>query len=266
MEPVDENLAMLKNLLGLAEEFCPTLEHVHVVHGAKYYGCHLGPYRTPAREEDPRHIGPNFYYDQQDYLISKAGDWQWSISRPCLVYDFAPQQSRNPVSLIAVYAELSRALGGPLEFPGSDKNYNAIAEAVSASHLAKAIIWIATNDQCANQAFNVTNGDCFRWANLWPEIAKFFQLALGIPRDLTLTEVMSDKPLIWKKIVERKNLKSNSVGSLAQWSFGDFIFGQEWDLLMSTTKLAKTGFTEVVDTRAMLLDYFQQYRAAKIIP
>ena len=60
VEPVDENLAMLKNLLGLAEEFCPTLEHVHVVHGAKYYGCHLGPYRTPAREEDPRHIGPNF--------------------------------------------------------------------------------------------------------------------------------------------------------------------------------------------------------------
>ena len=266
VEPVDENLAMLKNLLGLAKEFCPTLEHVHVVHGAKYYGCHLGSYRTPAREEDPRHIGPNFYYDQQDYLISKAGDWQWSISRPCLVYDFAPQQSRNPVSLIAVYAELSRALGVPLEFPGSDKNYNVLAEAVSASHLAKAIIWIATNDQCANQAFNVTNGDCFRWANLWPEIAKFFQLALGIPRDLTLTEVMSDKPLIWKKIVERKNLKSNSIGSLAQWSFGDFIFAQEWDLLMSTTKLAETGFTEVVDTRAMLLDYFQQYRAAKIIP
>ncbi len=101
---------------------------------------------------------------------------------------------------------------------------------------------------------------------MWPEIAKFFQLALGIPRNLTLAEVMSDKPLIWKKIVERKNLKSNSVGSLAQWSFGDFIFGQEWDLLMSTTKLAETGFTEVVDTRAMLLDYFQQYRAAKIIP
>jgi len=266
VEPVEENLTMLKNLVGLVEESCPTLEHIHAVHGAKYYGCHLGPYRTPAREEDPRHMGPNFYYDQQDYLASRSGEWRWSVSRPCLVYDFAPQQSRNPVSLIAVYAELSRALGIPLEFPGSDKNYNVIAEAVSASHLAKAIIWIATNGQCANQAFNVTNGDCFRWANLWPEIANFFQLPLGIPRGLTLTKVMNDKALIWKNIVESQNLKPNSIDTLAQWSFGDFIFGQDWDLLTSTTKLTAAGFVEVVDTRAMLLDYFQQYRAAKIIP
>ena len=119
-------------------------------------------------------------------------------------------KARNPVSLIAVYAELRRALGIPLEFPGSTKAYNLIAEAVSASYLARAIVWIATNSQCSNQAFNVTNGDCFRWANLWPEIAKFFQLQLGNPRDLRLAAVMGDKQLIWQNIVESKKLRANN--------------------------------------------------------
>jgi hypothetical protein len=41
------------------------------VHGAKWYGMHIGPYRTPAREGDPRHMPPNFYYDQQD-LVSRV--------------------------------------------------------------------------------------------------------------------------------------------------------------------------------------------------
>jgi nucleoside-diphosphate-sugar epimerase len=266
VEPIEENATILRNVVELVDKYAPQLEHVHVVHGAKYYGCHLGPYKTPAREDDPRHIGPNFYYDQQDYLISKSGRWRWSISRPALVYDYAPQQSRNPVSLIAVYAELSRALGLPLEYPGDLLSYSLITEAASASHLARAIAWIATNTQCANQAFNVTNGDCFRWENLWPEIAAFFKLPVGIPRDLNLSQAMIGKDKLWMEMVQGQKLKPNSIESLARWSFGDFMFGQQRDLLMSTTKLAISGFTDVVDTRDMLFKYFEEYRASKIIP
>ena len=266
VEPIEDNITMLKNAVELVDKYAPYLKHVHVVHGAKYYGCHLGPYKTPAREDDPRHIGPNFYYDQQDYLISRSGRWHWSISRPALVYDCAPRQSRNPVSLIAVYAELSRALGLPLEYPGTKVGYSAIAEAVSAAHLGKAIVWMATVDQCADQAFNVTNGDCFRWENLWPEIAAFFDLPVGIPRDLNLSRAMADKEELWADIVQRQKLTPSNIDSLAQWPFGDFMFGQKWDLLMSTTKLAASGFTDIVDTRDMLFEYLEEYRASNIIP
>ena len=41
------------------------LEHVVLITGAKYYGVHLGPSAAPARETNPRHIGPNFYYTQE---------------------------------------------------------------------------------------------------------------------------------------------------------------------------------------------------------
>ena len=265
-EPIESNFSILRHVIELVEKYSPKLEHVHVVHGTKYYGGHLGPFKTPALEDDPRHIGQNFYYDQEDYLVSRSGKWSWSISRPALIYDFAPLQSRNPVSLIAVYGALSRASCMPLAYPGSAASFRRITEGVAACHLAKAIVWIATRKQCANKAFNVTNGDCFRWQNLWPEIAAFFVLPVGHPRNIVLADAMVDKGRVWADIVDGAKLKQNAIEDLASWSFGDYMFNQEWDLLTSTTKLALTGFREVVDSRDMLLGYFNQYRAAKIIP
>jgi hypothetical protein len=32
---------------------------------AKYYGAHLGAFKTPAHGNDPPHIPPNFYYDMR---------------------------------------------------------------------------------------------------------------------------------------------------------------------------------------------------------
>ena len=66
------NTAMLRNLLDAAEAAAPGLEHVHLVEGTKWYGMHLGALATPAREDDPRHMPPNFYYDQQDLLRARA--------------------------------------------------------------------------------------------------------------------------------------------------------------------------------------------------
>ena len=45
-----------------------SLRRVVLVTGTKYYGSHLGPFKTPARESDPRHMPPNYYFDQIDWL------------------------------------------------------------------------------------------------------------------------------------------------------------------------------------------------------
>jgi len=265
IEPVEENLKMLQNVVDVVCKVSPVLRHVHLVHGAKYYGAHLGRYKTPAKEEDPRHPSPNFYYDQQDFVTQHAGVWDWSISRPALVYDFAPGRSRNPVSVIAAYAEISRALGLPLDYPGSQDSYRALIEGVAASHLATAAVWIATTDACANQAYNVTNGDCFRWEGIWPKIAEYFQLPVGRPRCLSLAKTMSDKESVWEDIVRRHDLVKTDLSDLALWSFADFLFGSDWDLCSSTTKLRQAGFTDMVDTEAMIFKLFDFYRSKKII-
>ncbi len=72
VESVEDNVAMLRNVLDAVEPVATGLEHVHLVQGTKYYGMHLGPFRTPAREDDPRPDVPNFYYDQQDLLAAAS--------------------------------------------------------------------------------------------------------------------------------------------------------------------------------------------------
>jgi len=108
VESVEDNVAMLRNVLDAVEPVAARLEHVHLVQGTKYYGMHLGPFRTPAREDDPRPDVPNFYYDQQDLLARRARGWAWSASRPTFIYDFAPERARNAVTVIGAYAALCR--------------------------------------------------------------------------------------------------------------------------------------------------------------
>ena len=68
---------MLTNLVETVERSSKQLRKVVLVEGAKWYGAHLGPYKTPAREDDPRHMPPNFYYDQEDYLKAQSVGKSW---------------------------------------------------------------------------------------------------------------------------------------------------------------------------------------------
>lgn len=54
----------------------------------RWYGVHIGNFKTPARENDPRHMPPNFYYDQQDLITrrQKGKQWTWSASRPYFLF------------------------------------------------------------------------------------------------------------------------------------------------------------------------------------
>ena len=88
-EPIDVNLGMLRNLIDVLEPAAPALAHVHLVQGSKYYGSDLGPYKTPARESDPRITDPNGYYAQEDFIIERSRNtaWRWSACRPHAICD-----------------------------------------------------------------------------------------------------------------------------------------------------------------------------------
>ena len=62
------NVALLKNLLDVVEVSSRGLQHLTFYQGGKAYGADLGPFKTPAREDDPRLMPPNFYYDQEDLV------------------------------------------------------------------------------------------------------------------------------------------------------------------------------------------------------
>ncbi len=268
VEPVAENVAMLRNALDAAEATSSLFEHVHLVEGTKWYGMHLGNFKTPARENDPRHLPPNFYYDQQDLVTErqKGKQWNWSASRPYFLIDFAPDRPRNVVSVIGAYAAICRELGIPLNFPGTDTCWNSLSEATDARQLARAMVFLSTSPKARNEAFNVTNGDLFRWKHLWPRVARLFDMPCGKVQTLSLSQWMADKDPIWDRIVRRHKLTPRRLGEVALWAFGDFAFRQSCDVISSMTKIRTAGFHDTVDTEELYLSILHQYRDAGILP
>ena len=61
------------------------------------------------------------------------------------------------------------------------------------SLLARASVWMSTEPSFANEPFNVTNGDVFRWDNMWPVFTDYFRMNLAQPQKIRLTEMMADK-------------------------------------------------------------------------
>ena len=180
--------AMLRNLVIALEAVAPGLRHVNLIEGTKAYGCHFGPFKTPARETDPRHLPPNFYYDQEDFLIAESQDklWSWSALRPDLIMGPSEGYPMNLLMVIAVYAAICKEIGVPLAFPGTGGAYTALFDATDATHLERAAEWSATEPGCAGEIFNITNGDLFRWEHLWPRIASMFGMEPGPPTLLPL--------------------------------------------------------------------------------
>jgi nucleoside-diphosphate-sugar epimerase len=265
---VASNLAMLVNSVSAIDRASDRLERVVLVTGTKYYGSHLGPFKTPAREDDPRHLPPDFYFDQVDWLteFQRGKRWSWTEIRPQTLCGFSPGTAMSILSVIAVYASISKALGLPLRFPGKPGAFRSIYQVTESSHLANALHWAATAPQCANQAFNITNGDYFRWCNVWPKIAAVFEMPAGDVQTIPLVAHMADKAPLWEKLVARHGLQPYRFDELVAWPFGDYVFGCDWDVMTSTVKARQFGFHEVVDSEEMFVRLLTRFRQERIVP
>lgn len=267
-ELVAPNLAMLVNVVEAVEPIASGLQHISLMQGYKVYGAHLGPFKTPARESDAGHMPPEFNVDQQQYLERKqvGKNWSWSAIRTSVVGGTALGNPMNLALSIALYASLSKELGLPLRFPGKPGAYDKLMEMTDAGLLAKATVWAATNPAAANQAFNITNGDLFRWNELWPKLAKYFGLEIAPPLHMPLQTVMADKAPLWQDMQERYGLAPHSYAQLSNWGFGDFVFSWDYDFFADGSKARRMGFHEYVDTEEMFYALFDELRERKVIP
>ena len=267
-ELVTSNLTLLRNLVETIEPVAADLKHIHLVHGSKWYGSHLGPYKTPAKEDDPRHAPPNFYYDQWDYLVErqKGKAWSYSSARPHAVSGFAVGNPSNLTMVIAIYAAICKELGLQLCHPGTPGNYSALYQCTDSGLLARAMVWMATTPGCAYEAFNITNGDLIRWENTWPKIANYFDMETGPRRQISLVKYMADKGPVWDRIVNKYGLRPFSYQEIVSWPYGDFVFTPEYDIISDTGKARRFGFHESVDTEEMFFRLWNQMRTGNVIP
>lgn len=267
-EEVAPNLAMLRNLVSALEPSAAGLAHVQLVQGSKWYGNHLGPYRTPARENDARHMPPNFYYDQQDWLQERQRGkrWTWSALRPHCICGYSVGSPMNHLMALSLYATISRELGLPLRFPGHAQAFGAMYQYTDARLLARAMAWVAIHSACENQAFNISNGEPDRWQNVWPELAACFGMEAGGVQQISLARMMADKEPLWLRMRQQYGLQAHTLEQLVNWSYADWAYSSTYDQVSSLAKLRQAGWNEVLDAGTMFRELVSGLVEQRIIP
>jgi nucleoside-diphosphate-sugar epimerase len=267
-DEVAPNVKLLEGSLDALAAAGAELQHVTLYEGNKYYGAHLGPFKTPAREDDPRLPGPNFYYDQQDLLGLRAqrDGFAFTIFRPEAVCGVAIGNPMNLLTAIAVYANLCKHKNIPLRFPGPEQAAEVLNQVTDARLLARATAWAGLAESARNQDFNITNGDTFRWRHMFGRIADYFGIAHAPAQQLLLTNHMPSQKTDWGEIASLHRLEPTPFQELVPWEFADFIFHSTWDNVSSTIKVRRAGFPDCIDSEHMFIELFDALAARNLIP
>lgn len=270
------NGAMVRNLLqALAPK--RSVRHVALVTGLKHY---LGPFdryaqdgslpETPLREEQPRLDVENFYYAQEDevYAAAAEGGFTWSVHRPHTVIGKAVGNLMNMGTTLAVYASICKETGRPFRWPGSQAQWQGISDVTDARVLASQLVWTCNTEAAWNEAFNIVNGDIFRWQWLWPRLAGWFGVEpMGYDGTVHPLEAqMADDGPVWRELARRHGLAEPDLGKLASAWHTDLDLGRPIEVMTDMSKSRKLGFTVYQRTDESFFDLFAQLRADRLIP
>lgn len=275
-ENIRVNSALVRNLLNVLSPK-KSIQHVALVTGLKHY---LGPFEayakegslpeTPLREEQPRLEYPNFYYAQEDavYEAAEIDSFTWSIHRPHTVIGYAVGNLMNMGTTLAIYASICKETGRKFIFPGSSAQWNGLSDVTDARVLAKQLVWASTTGAAKNEAFNITNGDVFRWKWLWEKIADYFQIEFeGFENDIRpLEKELENDQELWANIAEKYDLKENNLSRISSAWHTDLDLGRPIEVMTDMAKSRKLGFTTFQSTADSFLDLFEKLKEEKIIP
>ncbi|KAF5739456.1 3-oxo-Delta(4 5)-steroid 5-beta-reductase-like [Tripterygium wilfordii] len=220
--------------------------------GTKHY---VGPFELigkipahdpPFSEDLPRLDVPNFYYTQEHILFEEVAAKEgltWSVHRPHYIFGFSPYSLMNIIGTLCVYAAICKEEGVPLKFPGRKAAWDCYFTASDADLIAEHQIWSSVDPYAKNEAFNIINGDVFKWKHFWKVLAEQFGIEeYGFEGEgPSLSEMMKNKGPVWEKIVRENQLQPTKLEEVGVWWFADFAFGGE-DVLPLMNKSKEHGF------------------------
>jgi nucleoside-diphosphate-sugar epimerase len=275
-ENIRVNAAMVRNLLDALSPR-KSLRHVALVTGLKHY---LGPFEayaasgtlpeTPLRESQPRLPVENFYYAQEDevYAAAERDRFGWSIHRPHTVIGLAVGNAMNLGTTLAVYASICKETGRPFQFPGSEAQWNGLSDVTDARMLAKQLRWAADTDAATNEAFNIVNGDVFRWSWLWRRLAAWFGVqAAGYSGQVQpLEKIMANDRELWRQMAQKHDLVEGELERLASPWHTDLDLGRPIEVMTDMANSRRLGFSAWQSTEDSFFDLFAALRAQRLIP
>ena len=274
-EMVDVNGRALRDLLE-AMRVGGSVRHVALVTGLKHY---LGPFEAygqgnRASDSIPRDAGPprrtELLLRAGGRRIRSCGARELHLERASRPHDHRQGRGNamNMGTTLAVYATLCRELGRPFMFPGSPKQWECLTDMTDARLLADHVLWAATTPRAANEAFNVVDGDVFRWSWMWGRIAGWFGIE-AVPFDgavRPLEEQMADDSAAWASIAERDGLAEPKLEDLASPWHTDGDLGRPIEVVADMSKSRKIGFATYQATDEAFFDLFKRLRSDRLIP
>ncbi len=274
-ENIAVNGAMVRNLLEAVGP-AGSVQHVALVTGLKHY---LGPFEsygkgvlpaTPFREEQERLPLPNFYYAQEDEVFAAAArdGFGWSVHRPHTIIGYAVGNAMNMGVTLAVYATLCQETGRSFLFPGSPEQWNGLTDMTDARLLARHLTWAATTPAAKDHAFNVVNGDVFRWKWMWERLANWFGIhPAPYPGQATPLETqLAEAAPLWAHIAKKHQLAEADLNVLASAWHTDADLGRPIEVLTDMSKSRRLGFLDYQATDDSFYSLFTRLREKRLIP
>ncbi|ASZ13883.1 SDR family oxidoreductase [Chitinophaga pendula] len=275
-ENIRVNAALVRNLLDVLSPK-KSIRHVALVTGLKHY---LGPFEaytkagfaleTPVHEGMPRLPLQNFYYAQEDevYAAADRDGFSWSVHRPHTIVGKAVGNLMNIGMTLAVYASICKELGRPFRWPGSKAQWEGLSDITDARILAAQLLWAATTDAAKNEAFNIVNGDVFRWNKLWYQIADWFDVAaIGFEETIhPLEQEMKGLESTWQAMAAKYGLVEANLNRLISPWHTDLDLGRPVEVVTDMSKSRELGFTAYQRTTASFTDLFSDLKAQRLIP
>ena len=175
----------------------------------------------------------------------------------------------NILGTLCIYAAICKHEGIPLKFPGSKAAWDCYSDASDADLIAEQQIWATVDPYARNEAFNITNGDLFKWKHLWKVLAEQFDMEYAEFEEgeekQSMVEMMKDKGPVWEEIVREKELLPTKLEDVAQWWFIDLVLGGE-SLLNCMNKSKEHGFLGFRNSRNSFVWWIDKMRGHKLIP
>jgi nucleoside-diphosphate-sugar epimerase len=275
-ENIRVNAGAVRTLLAAVAP-ARSVVHVALVTGLKHY---LGPFDAyvkagttplmPVREEQPRLDIPNFYYAQEDevYAAAERDHFTWSVHRPHTIIGKAIGNAMNMGSTLAAYASVCKETGAKFKFPGSAAQWHGLSDMTDARVLGKQLVWASTQDVAKNEAYNIVNGDIFRWNWMWPRLAKWFGVEWeGFTGQVTPLETeMAAAAAVWKRIVAKHGLVEPDLARVASPWHTDLDLSRPIEVMTDMAASRKRGFAVYQNTEEAFQRLFAQLRTDRIIP
>ncbi|KAI7711298.1 hypothetical protein KC353_g9089 [Hortaea werneckii] len=298
---VDTNAALLRNFLDALDTANITPKRFLLQTGAKNYGVHLGPTRTPHVESDPRvTLDPNFYYPQEDALFEwckKHPGAHWNVICPAWIIGATTNAAMNALHPLAVYAAVQAWKGESFKYNGDFDTWMGVGEYSSAMLTGYLSEWAVLEDKCKDQKFNASDTSPLPMNRLWPELARWYDckqfdgpeldegkittidpgnvptpLGYGPSRKMRFNFLLvkwaekAENKKAWEEIMQKHNLTHNPFEDIeSHFSFGDAAAIGAPNIL-SMNKARCFGWTGHVDTLESLHKAYSELHRVGMLP